>query len=196
MNQLAAVYNFIFDTNVLHYLDVGIDVFFRIVSGDLHGNQLKVAVQDKNRSGCIFLGLLISFLDNLEEFLCHLNHRSFLIALWIELGAVVVIFLVHGMLVSIEIFVYFYGLVKESTACINIFLSEVVLCDLNLTVGPEIVILSAHTISEQVKCLKQLLIWLLKAKLGCPQALQKLQLRYLNAHLLLHRLIERPPVDN
>jgi hypothetical protein len=81
MNQLAAVYNFIFDTNVLHYLDVGIDVFFRIVSGDLHGNQLKVAVQDKNRSGCIFLGLLISFLNNLEEFLCHLNHRSFLIAL-------------------------------------------------------------------------------------------------------------------
>ena len=81
MNQLAAVYYFIFDTNVLHYLDVCIDVFFRIVSGDLHGNQLKVAVQDKNRSGRIFLGLLIGFLNNLEEFLCHLNHRSFLIAL-------------------------------------------------------------------------------------------------------------------
>ena len=81
MNQLAAVYYFIFDTNVLHYLDVGINVFFRIVSGDLHRYQLKVAVQDKNRSGRIFLGLLISFLNNLEEFLCHLNHRSFLITL-------------------------------------------------------------------------------------------------------------------
>lgn len=81
MDQLTAVYYFIFGTNVLHYLDVSIDVSFRIVSGDLHGYQLKVAVQDENRPGCIYLGLLIRLLNSLEELLCHLNHWSFLLTL-------------------------------------------------------------------------------------------------------------------
>ena len=63
MNKLAAICDPVLSTDILHYLDVFIDVFHRIICCHLHGNNLKIAIQRVDRSRVVTTSRFIAFQD-------------------------------------------------------------------------------------------------------------------------------------